>query len=222
MPGSPSGRLGAIVDMITPMPRARRRMTAHEVPGRSGLLHIEERGFDAVTRNLSLSVRSKTAMEAVNEWCVSSGGLVVTDEPGYFHKAYQGAAFDWDRKSQRLYEATIPFEVIPYRYLVSGKDSADFTEPVTVFNAQAVESEPVFMLYATGDVALHVGNYVVNLTGLSGVTTIDSEMQMILENGASISYKMRGDFPLFLPGKNEINWFGNVDRITIIPRWRRL
>lgn len=220
--GQSARKLGAIVNTITPMPRSQRRVTTYEVPGRSGLLHVEERGLEAVTRTLALSVRSQHAMDAVNEWCVVSGELVVTSEPGVYYKAYQYKEVAWKQITHRLFTAEITFETVPFRYLEMGRKAATFAEPGALFNAQSVESEPLIELTASGSVTLYVGNYVIGLTNLSGTTTIDSEMQMILRDGTSVSSDMRGDYPLLLPGRNEIGWFGSVQGVTIVPRWRKL
>lgn len=185
-------------------------------------MHVEELGADRVERAVTLSVRSKRAMRAVNEWCVSSGELFVTDEPDFYFRAYQHAEIEWEEISRTYYSASVVFDLIPYWYLQSGRTPIQLTQASQIFNSTPTESEPLFELEASGTVTLYVNNQIITAVALESGLTIDSEMQMAWHQATSMTHAMKGDYPILLPGKNRIDWIGDVRKLTITPRWRML
>ena len=215
-------QLGAIVDEITPMPRASRRTTVVEVPGRSGALHIDDEAYSTVRRTLSLAVRDEIAVQRVNAWCVVSGELRVSNEPGYYYRAIQSGELDWENPAKRIYRVSIAFDLDPFCYLDSGLHVVSFAAPGALVNPTTTVSEPSITLAATGDVTLYVGGYIVTLVGLSGGITLDCERQLAYYNNKPIPFAMRGDFPRLAPGKNDFSWIGAVTKFEIQPRWRTI
>ena len=83
-------------------------------------------------------------------------------------------------------------------------------------------SEPVITVYGTGDITLMVGTIVVELEGVSGSITLDSELQEAYSGTTDMNSAMSGEFPLLKPGMNAISWTGEVSKVEIQPRWRYL
>ena len=83
-------------------------------------------------------------------------------------------------------------------------------------------SEPIITVYGTGDITLMVGTVIVELEGISGSITLDSELQEAYSGTTSMNSAMSGEFPILKPGVNAISWTGNVTRIEVKPNWRYL
>ena len=83
-------------------------------------------------------------------------------------------------------------------------------------------SEPVVTVYGTGDITLMVGTTIVELEGITGSITLDSELQESYTGTTSMNSAMSGEFPLLKPGMNAISWSGEVSKVEIQPRWRYL
>ena len=86
----------------------------------------------------------------------------------------------------------------------------------------SVYSEPVITVYGTGDITLMVGTVIVELEGITGSITLDSELQESYTGTTSMNSAMSGEFPLLKPGMNAISWTGEVSKVEIQPRWRYL
>lgn len=213
---------GAVVNDITPMPRAKRNISLVTVPGRPGTLHMIDGDPGAVTRTVSLSVRSKDAMWRVNAWCQRSGILRVTDEPGFFFHAYQYDEIEWEKVSNRYYRTDITFELSPFRNMDIGLVPIVCENDNRIANPGNESSAPELTLAATGNVTLYIGNQIVYITSLAEGIVIDSDMQMAHWNGASMSSAMQGNYPVLLPGMNHIYWIGAVTKLSVVPRWRSL
>ena len=83
-------------------------------------------------------------------------------------------------------------------------------------------SEPVITVYGTGDITLMVGTVIVELEGVSGSVTLDSELQESYTGTTSMNSAMSGEFPLLKPGMNAISWSGEVTKVEVKPNWRYL
>lgn len=212
--------IGGILNTITPMPRAERRMDTHEVPGRSGHLHVFHDTYNSVERVLEVTARSMDAVRAINDWAVPSGRLRATNDPGYFYSVFQSANIQWEQRSPTIYTASIAFDAEPYRYYDMGDESVTITESKTLVNPGNHYSLPLLEVVATGNITLYVNNTGMVVQGVTGTYTIDSLMQAIVKDGNAIQYVLRGQFPKLVPGVNTFSWAGPVTSVKIIPRWR--
>ena len=92
----------------------------------------------------------------------------------------------------------------------------------TIDNPGSVYSEPVITVYGTGDITLMVGTVIVELEGISGSITLDSELQEAYSGTTSMNSAMSGEFPILKPGMNAISWTGEVTKVEVKPNWRYL
>ena len=92
----------------------------------------------------------------------------------------------------------------------------------TVTNPGSVYSEPVITVYGSGDITLMVGTDIVELEGISGSITLDSQIHEAYSGTASMNSAMSGEFPVLKPGQNAISWTGDVTKVEISPNWRYL
>ena len=67
-----------------------------------------------------------------------------------------------------------------------------------------------------------VGMTIVELEGITGSITLDSQLQEAYSGATSLNSAMSGDFPKLLPGNNAVSWTGNVTKVDIQPNWRYL
>jgi len=92
----------------------------------------------------------------------------------------------------------------------------------TINNPGSVYSEPVITVYGTGDITLMVGTVIVELEGITGSITLDSELQEAYSGTTSMNSAMSGEFPILKPGMNAISWTGEVTKVEVKPNWRYL
>ena len=92
----------------------------------------------------------------------------------------------------------------------------------TITNPGSVYSEPVITVYGSGDITLMVGTDIVELEGISGSITLDSQIHEAYSGTTGMNSAMSGEFPILKPGMNAISWTGNVTKIEVKPNWRYL
>lgn len=113
---------------------------------------------------------------------------------------------------------TVNFVCDPFQYQT--KDSLILIQPATVINNGTFESEPLLVIYGTGDITLTINSRSFIVKGLVDYVEIDSELKEAHRDTLPRNNTMIGEFPIFTPGNNEISWVGNVTKLEIEPRWR--
>lgn len=220
--GVTASSLGAIVTDISPPVRAARRIQSVEVPGRSGVLHIDDGSFAPVIKTVGLGLVTLSKLEDIHGWLSGSGTLVCSTEPERAYLVHQIAEVTWTRIGRRLYQAVVQFECDPFRYLHPAAADIVLTQAGNVTNPGSAWSEPLLVIEGSGDISLTVGNQILSLTDITDEISLDCAARIAYSDDSSMDSHMNGDFPRLLPGVNAISWTGNVTKLTITPRWRYL
>jgi phage-related protein len=67
-----------------------------------------------------------------------------------------------------------------------------------------------------------VGLTIVELEGVSGSITLDTQLIEAYSGITSLNNSMSGDLPILTPGMNAVSWCGNVTKVEMQPNWRYL
>ena len=116
----------------------------------------------------------------------------------------------------------VNFRSKPFWYQADVAPVTLTTSTSTIDNPGSVYSEPVITVYGTGDITLMVGTVIVELEGISGSVTLDSELQEAYSGATGMNSAMSGEFPLLKPGMNALSWTGEVTKVEVKPNWRYL
>lgn len=199
------------------------------VPGRNGNLIFSTGAYENRTATASCFALSYMDAErfvsAACGFLLRSHGyrrLETSDDPDHYRKARvaNGAALELRLRSLAPYE--IKFDCAPQRLLKSGGSTLRIDSPSYLFNPTDFPAMPRITVFG-GPGTLRVGGYTAELREVDGFVVLDSETQNAYrdtenENGhVSIP-----EFPLLLPGRNDVTWSGEISRVEIIPRWWEL
>jgi phage-related protein len=221
--GVTASSLGAIVTSISPPVRAQRRIQAVEVPGRDGVVHIDDGTYGPITKVVGLGLVGMTKMDAVQAWLASSGTLVCSNEPGRAYKVTQVEAVEWERIGRTLYQTLVQFDAEPFRYLNPAAANIVLTAPGQIVNQGTVFAEPVITVEGTGEIDLAVGDVTLGIAGLASSITIDVPQRLAYHDGINLTGSLTGDeWPTLPMGSTAVSWTGSVTRIIITPNWRTL
>ena len=116
----------------------------------------------------------------------------------------------------------VTFRCQPFFYLTGVANITVNASGTYVNNPSSIFSEPVLKVTLTGDTQISVGNTYFEVTGLTGIVTIDTPLMETYINYTSYNNNMSGYFPTLMPGENIVTWSGGVTRIVITPNWRML
>ena len=216
--GVKSTEYGVYVDTQPPITRPIERVSYTSIPGRSGALTQTE-GED-VYEDLILTVqcvmKDGTRIPEIMKWLKGAGKVAFANRKGGFYYARVNNLIPFDKILRGRENRSFPivFRCKPFWY-ADAKEETVLTAPGTIMNDGSVYAEPVTTVQGEGDVVLLVGETIIELTGLDGEVTIDSELQECYSGDKNMNSMMGGEFPRLQPGLNGISWTGGVTRVTV-------
>ena len=235
--GNRSDQYGIFVEIYPHYSKPKRKIDVYTVPGRSGDIIMEQNAWDNVEqkyeiwagdgRNHSVPV----SFSAVADWLFSPSGyceLWDDFDPMHFREAYFVGPFDVSSLSVgNVGRATITFNCKPQRYLVAGKEPIQIgTAPASIYNPTAFSSKPLVFVErsASGDGTVTVNGTVFTITDIPqyGLYIDCEELDCYDANGNNMNSHVASstsEFAVLDPGENAIGFTGNVQSVTITPRW---
>ena len=207
---------------------AQRDITYTSVPGRSGDLMTDNGRYKNVKIPYKLALLNTTAWDFKELARLIRGWLLA--EQGYFPlwdsydgKYYRLASYtnevDIEQELRSVGKLSLSFNCKPFKYSFEGQRTVEMTAAGTLYNAEQYESKPYIKVVGSGTITLAINNSSVTLSSVDEYIELDSEMLNAYKGTAAANNQMSGDFPVLVPGKNNISWTGNVTRLEIVPRW---
>ena len=222
--GIDSREMGVIVTAMPETVRAERRIESITVAGRNGSLHKDEGVYESYDRTMECALIKRARLDEITAWLVGSGEMTFSTEPDKVYRVTIANKISITQMMRVFQKFQIILDTQPFKYSVNAlSDSLDLTAPTTIRNSGTVYSEPLIVVYGSGDITLTINGADFPLYGVNESITIDSEMMEVFKGNANQNSKYGGvEFPRFEVGKNEISWTGKVSKIKIQPRWRWL
>ena len=202
------------------------RATHTNVPGRPGSLTTLEGDdvYDDLILTATCLIAAPSRIPEIAAWLKGSGTVTFANREGGFYYARIANQIEFAKvlRGNPHRSFAINFRCKPFWYL-SGVEPITLTSSTSIIsNPGSVYSEPVITVYGSGEITLMVGTTIVELSDVSGSTTIDSSLMEAYSGDVSMNACMSGDFPRLQPGQNAISWSGDVTRIVVQPNWRML
>ncbi len=212
--------ISAMPDIVKP----RRREEEVAIPGRNGVLTIDEGTYEGYTISVECGARGTEKLEEIAAWLDGSGDLFLSTEPDKIYKARISNAISIADVIYLYISFLVQFKVFPFKYSVNAfGDNFTLTRPCSIYNKGTVCSQPTMTIYGNGNIILTVNGTNYGLNGINGSVTIDSEMMEVYKDATNANDKYSAlDFPRFEVGENSISWTGSVTKIEVEPKWRWL
>lgn len=225
--GIDSSAYGVYISGAETYGAAARDFTQIDVPGRNGLLTMDNGRFIPLTHsyeafiidNFSANVEGfRNAIMAVR------GAVELSDtyHPDEFYLAFYERGLEPD-VSRIMREGSFKLEFTrdPRRFLVSGKTQTVISSSSgSITNPTLYDARPITRIVGTGTVSIN--GTTVQISYNPGYIDLDSEIQdayygtMNCNNYVSIS---GDDFPTLKAGNNAITKTSSISQITITPNW---
>ena len=222
--GVDSREMGVIVTAMPETVRAERRIESITVAGRNGSLHTDEGVYESYDRTMECALIKRAKLDEITAWLVGSGEMTFSTEPDKVYRVTIANKISIAQMMRVFQKFQVVMDTQPFKYSVNAAgDALELPAPTTIRNSGTVYSEPLIMVYGSGDITLTVNGADFPLYGVQESITIDSEMMEVFKGNTNQNGKYGGaEFPRFEVGQNEIRWTGNVSKIKIQPRWRWL
>lgn len=210
-----------------------RRVTLLEVPGRSGLLSIEEGSFENISVSYRCFIKSnfETQIRRLRNFLETQTGyreLRDSYHPDEFRLGiFSGPFVPTVRPNLKSAEFVLTFNCMPQRFTLDGLEAQTFQESGYIQNPWRGTARPYIRVYGTGRVVINGRSIVVQSN--EEYTDIDCEAMDCFEGteNRNATTVLASGFPVLTFGSNRvfIQTGGDTDRVSavqIVPRWWRL
>ena len=201
------------------------RVTFTDVPGRSGSLTQLEGDdvYDDMVLTANCLIDAPSRIPEIAAWLRGSGTVTFANRQGGFYHArvVNQIPFEKILRGNLHRSFAINFRCKPFWYLSNVEPITLTTSGTFITNPVSVASEPIIIVYGSGEITLMVGMTITELE-ITDKITLDTPLMEAYVGATSMNNCMSGDFPVLLPGKSAISWSGNVSKVEIEPNWRSL
>lgn len=228
--GVSSASLGLIVRKLPDFHRAQRRVQQISVPGRDGVLVLDEGGYDAYTTDITLNANGAD-LATIHNWLRGEGWMISSDEPQRMAYVYCYAQLDDVRRrvgADNYDDVSIQLVVEPYLRAVN-EAAVTLTSQGSIPGQGHDPALPKLTITGTGSANLIVNGSGILLDDLSGTLVIDCELGAVYEplndgvTWAGEKATLAAGWPsLRVSGNNLISWTGGITEVVVQPQWRWL
>lgn len=236
--GKRSDEFGIEMEKYPNYRKPQRKMDKYPVPGRNGDIIMVQDAWENVQQTYDIFFGDgitdhsvPDCLSRIADWLFIPNGyceLWDSFDPDHYRLAYFEGPFNPNSLSVgRVGKTTIEFNCKPQRYLFTGKTPIEFSSsPAAIINPTAFASKPLIFVErsADGDGTIAVGGTLFTITGIpaSGLYIDCEEMYCYDGNGENMnSHVVSGtsEFATLPPGSSSVSFTGNVQTVTITPRW---
>ncbi|WMI81950.1 distal tail protein Dit [Anaerotignum sp. MB30-C6] len=225
--GKNSRDFGILISEMPDIVKPQRREQEVTIPGRSGVLTIDENAYESYTLSIACGKRGTERLGEIVAWLDGSGDLTLSTEPDKVYRARISNAISISDVIYLYNSFLVQFKVFPFKYSLnavrSHADNLVLTVPTSIKNKGSVYSEPTITIHGAGNITLIINGTNYGLLGVAEYITINSEMMEVYKGKVNCNNKFSAlDFPRLEVGMNTISWTGNVTKIEVEPKWRWL
>lgn len=231
--GVSSAAMGVIVEEHPPITMPEERVAFKPALGKSGSYTILD--GDDVYEDIVLPVKcfltNAAYIDQVGAWLRGRGALILGNMASRYYDARCINQMELQQvlKGNPHRRFTAVFRAKPYRYHYPVVAPFAVTNGATVTNPGNIDAEPLITVAGSGDIDLHLGTKVIEITGLFGSISIDAAFGVAYQtNDPSVSLtgilsQDEANWPYTIPpGEITVSWTGTVSALTIKPNWRDL
>lgn len=237
--GVKSSDMGLCIEKIPNLRLPRKRMTSHQIPGRSGDLHQWDGAFENYPARYQCWFKGEPTGEHlrdVAQWLSSApAGARLEDsyDPDVFRLVTYVGGADVENIRNRYGRFVVEFDGDPRKFLKSGDESVNVTATAILYNRTSNIAHPMIEIDTNGNLGgvIRINDYSVNLFlgDLPPVTVyVDTDIReaWYMENGIEVSCNhiiSSPNWPSIDPGSSSISVSGlGIDEARVFPRWWRV
>ena len=238
--GVRSDQFGILIEEYPNYSKPQRKIDRYTVPGRNGDVIMPQDSWENVEQKYDIvageGVKHSVpgSFSLVSEWLNSASGyaeLWDDFDPDHYRLAFYEGPYDIKSLSVgRVGRTTITFICKPQRFLLTGKAPVEFSSaPSKIQNPTSYESKPLIFvtMSSAGSGTISFNDFLFTLTDIpaTGVYIDCEEMNCYGPTGANLNSHVSsntGDFVTLGAGITTIGFTGDIQSVTITPRWFEL
>jgi predicted phage tail component-like protein len=220
---------GIFITKRPTIPSPKRRVSYIDIPGRHSRLRYDEGTFEDITIAVECTIKDRENLllkiDNIKSWLFGAGesDLIFSFQPDKKYIAQVVNAIDFEQIFKYTSMFPILFNCKPFKYATLNSILTITESGSFITNPGSIESKPVITVYGTGNIALIINDLEIELSDIENKIILNCGIEDCYDDEFNnLNSKMVGEFPALIPGSNNIQWTGNVEKIEILPNWRWL
>lgn len=197
------------------IPSPERDVELIPIRGRNGSL-TKKYAYKDIEFSIALNIIDITGIKEkirhIKAWILNAKKLQLSDDNVYY-KIKHSYVPNIDNELNVYSSFQASFVAHPFQFKDISK--IEMNQPGQLIYSGTVEAEPYIKVFGTGDGTLMINNINIYLDSIDEYIEIDSEQEEAFKNTEPKNDNMIGDYPVFVPGQNDIAWSGGITRIEI-------
>lgn len=203
------------------IPAAEMEYDSISVPGRDGKL-TRELGYKAkpfpLRFNFIHKENVKQTFREITNWLTNKKTIKLSDDLGVYRIITQLNVQDATNDLKEYADFIVNLETEPFWYENAGVQTIT-SGTATIVNPSVIETGVVMTVYGTGICRVRVNDNQMVFTDVQDFVIVDGIRRIAHKYDASQDNKMSGQYPMFLPGNNEIEVSGATTKVEFEKRW---
>lgn len=158
---------------------------------------------------------AKPKYRDIVDWLTGRRLLHFSDEPDFYRVIQKVNPQDAENDLAEYADFLIEMETEPFWYKDFGKQT--ITERTIITNPTKIETKARLTVFGNGVCRVRINGNQMVFTDVRGHVTV--ERGIAHRNGNPQNNNMSGQYPIFLPGNNEIEIDGATERVEVDVRW---
>lgn len=195
---------GVVIENIPTITKPKKRITTYTIPGRNGVLNVDEGTYEPISLTLNCHFQDGNAnILELNNWLDGFGKLSL-DGIKYYEGIINNNIPYEQITNFKKFQINFQLNPIQKKFEATTEDIDVSQATNTIEVLSTTKTAPIIELEGTGQLIIRINETTFTLDNTDGVYTLDSGAMEIIHNNQSASNIMSGDFPMLKPGENEI------------------
>lgn len=210
---------GIIVNKLPPISKPEKSFEEIDVPGRNGTLYIDNECYKSFTYEITCTLMPDSNIRDIAKWLNGTGKLIISTETDKFYNVIIKNQIDFEQTYRVCNEFVVIFDVEPIAHSIKEKELTFTKETQFIIKESTYKIKPYLRVNGSGIITLTVNNKSIVLKDIQEYIELDCELEEAYKNNLNCNSKVEcEDFPVLIPGTNNISWTGNVSNIQILYR----
>lgn len=195
---------GVVIENIPTITKPKKRITTYTIPGRNGVLNVDEGTYDPISLTLNCHFQDGNAnILELNNWLDGFGKLSLDGIKYYEGIINNNIPYEQITNFKKF---QINFQLNPIqKKIIPTTNVIDISEATnTIEVGGTANTYPTITIEGEGQLIVRINEITFTLDNADGEYILDSEAKEIIHNNQSAMSIMSGDFPYLVPGDNEI------------------
>lgn len=211
---------GIIVTKMPPIPKPKKKINSISIPGKNGVLYQDEDAYEPIVIQIQCALIDEDVnLKDIRNWLNGEGELVLSNNPTCFYNANIINQIDYTNIANRIHEFPLEIELYPICYSIEEKEFNINQKCEITITESTYPIKPYIKIFGNGNVTLTINNNSIIIKNINEYIELNCEDEEAYKGSENMNGNINcEEFPIFVLGKNSIEFIGDVTKIQFIYR----